>query len=114
MVTKEMSPIFNTIPEFNTFETLLDMMIVLNRIMTKLDKIFTVQSIYGTSLFNIFELNLASNVFISTPQLLRTNVNFHRVSQPDTLFNYLILRKYFIFYLCLDSSIFVESQIRKR
>ncbi len=79
MVTKEMSPIFNTIPEFNTFETLLDLMVNLNKIMTKLNKIFTVQSIYGTSLFNIFELNLASNVFISTPQLLRTNVNFHRV-----------------------------------
>jgi hypothetical protein len=78
-VVKDMSPIFDTINEFNAMETMLDLMLVLNKVMIKLDKIFTVQSIFGTSLFNIFELNLASNVFISTPQLLRTNVNFHRV-----------------------------------
>ena len=78
-VVKDLSPIFNTISEFNSFELLIDLLVTTNKIMTKLNKIFTVQSVYGTSLFNIFELNLASNVFISTPQLLRTNINFQKV-----------------------------------
>lgn len=75
----DLSPIFNTIESFNAFDTLVDLLVTLNKMMAKLNKTFTVQSVFGTSLFNIFELNLASNVFISTPQLLRTNVNVGRV-----------------------------------
>lgn len=78
-LVSDFAPIFSDVKEWGELENLVGFMISINDILKNLDKAFTVDTLFGSSVSGFFETELGSDSFMTMNQLLRTNVNFMRV-----------------------------------
>ena len=77
---QDLSPIFENVKEFNDLQTIVDFIISINKLMKRLDSLFTVKSLFGNSLLDFFERNLNSDAYLSTYELLNSKLNFQKVN----------------------------------
>ncbi len=75
----DFSPLFSTIKEYQELEALIDFVIGVNKIMSQLNNLFTMQSFFGTSIIDFYEQNLSSGIYSNRIELLNTKVNFQKV-----------------------------------
>jgi hypothetical protein len=80
-IVSDFTPVFNEIDEWNQFETLVHFILSINKLLSQLDQSFTVNSLFGSTLVGLFQNKLGSNEYLSTDELLRTSVDFQRVSR---------------------------------
>nr|UOU03310.1 ATP-binding cassette subfamily A1-like 3 [Brachionus rubens] len=80
-VIQDFAPVLDTVNEFNQLETIVDFVISLNRLLEKMDKLFTVRSMFGTTVIDFYQGKLDSNSYISKYELLRANLNFQKTLQ---------------------------------
>lgn len=77
---QDLSLIFENVKEFNDLQTIVDFIISINKLMKRLDSLFTVKSLFGNSLLDFFERNLNSDAYLSTYELLNSKLNFQKVN----------------------------------
>ena len=75
----DFSVIFDTIPEFNNVKSLIDFLVATNDLLKKLDNLFTMRSIFGNNLNEIFESYLSSRMYVETPVLLNSQLSLTKV-----------------------------------
>lgn len=75
----DFSVIFDTIPEFNNVKSLIDFLVATNDLLKKLDNLFTMRSIFGNNLNEIFESYLSSRMYVETPVLLNSKLSLTKV-----------------------------------
>lgn len=85
-IITDFSPMFCNVREWAGLDNLTGFMISINDILKQLDRAFTVQTLFGPSVVGFFEHELESGDFVSRDQILRTNVNFMRVSVPTLVY----------------------------
>lgn len=70
----------DTVNEFKQIEIILDFTISVNKLLNKLNRLFTVRSMFGTGVIDFYQMRLDSNSYISSYELQRANVNFQKVN----------------------------------
>ena len=75
----DFSVIFDTIPEFNNVKSLIDFLVATNDLLKKLDNLFTMRSIFGNNLNEIFESYLSSRMYVETSVLLNSKLSLTKV-----------------------------------
>ncbi len=79
-IMQDFSILFDTVPQFNDLKTLVDFIEATNGVLKRLDKLFTMRSLFGETLINVFEKNLHSNFYVEKNTLLNSKLNFQRVN----------------------------------
>ncbi|CAF0899716.1 unnamed protein product, partial [Brachionus calyciflorus] len=80
-IITDFSPVFDTVNEFRQLEIIVDFILSLNRLLDKMDKLFTLRSMFGPAIIDFYQLKLDSNSYISKYELQRTNINFQKSAQ---------------------------------
>ncbi len=75
----EFSPIFGEIKEYNDIQTLVDFVLAINNLMSDVDDSFTVQTFFGSSLANIYQQDLSSDVYVQRGEILKAKISFQKV-----------------------------------
>lgn len=75
---QDFAPVLDTVNEFRQLELIVDFIISINKLLDKMDKLFTVRSLFGTNLIDFYQ-KIDSNAYISKYELQRTNLNFQKV-----------------------------------
>jgi hypothetical protein len=75
----DFSVIFDTIPQYNDIKYLVDFLVATNDLLKKLDNLFTMRSIFGNNLNQIFETYLSSRMYVETAVLLNSKLSLTRV-----------------------------------
>ena len=76
---------FSTINEWQQLETVIDFVISINTVLKNLDDIFTVRSMFGTGIYDVFRDYLKSEEDISRGDLLNTKISFQKVGNFPSL-----------------------------
>nr|QNH67915.1 ATP-binding cassette transporter subfamily A member 1-like protein X3 [Brachionus plicatilis] len=80
-ITEDFAPVFDTINEFKQLEIILDFTIAVNKLLSKMNRLFTIRSMFGTGVIDFFQMRLDSNAYISSYELQRANINFQKSIQ---------------------------------